>query len=121
MTITDEYSTNGIKSFKIVKIYDETSYFAIDCKQLQINPNQIITITADVKLEQGTCNIQQRLYGSSNNQLNVSSIVVNPFTWQSRIISNELNIATSYSRFFITFVGDTGSTLYLDNLKISIQ
>ncbi|WP_296852449.1 hypothetical protein [uncultured Methanobrevibacter sp.] len=70
---------------------------------------------------QGTCNIQQRLYNSSNTQINVSSIAVNQPAEQSIIISNELNPNTSYSRFFITFIGDTGSTLYLDNLKISIQ
>ena len=111
VTITDEYSTNGNKSFKIVKINNEPSYFAIDCKQLQINPNQIITITADIKLVQGTCNIQQRLYDSSNIQINVSYIAVNQPSEQSITMSNELDPNTSFSRFFITFVGDMGSIL----------
>lgn len=119
--ISSDYSTNGVKSFKLTKTKNGVEYFYFHWLTPYTETGSTLILTWDTKVVNNAYYAMAlRAMNENARDLSRQSISITQTS-----INNQLSITipenNSYISCFITMQGDENSIIYLDNLHLNSQ
>ncbi len=116
--VSNEFTVNGDKSVKITKLSDSTSFIMFGSNCFKCNPNTHYTASLNIKLINSKCRLNFMSLNSSKSEIHRVILDLSRSDGYSSQISINTTEDTEYIRLLISYYGNEGGVIYLDNFSI---